>query len=364
MFDSGNSILNLQAAAAAVASQSHEPPSLMGSFLSAVLDRPQSRQKIGSVSENALSYIGSLNPIQQATFRKWEFASPVLPSRENLARQQVGFVPRKPAYPWPQVPQPTFKIGYLRHLSPTPVALPRTNPPYATFYIRPTIKFKKQPLASPGPNSAAEYRGIRRGSLLQWVRFVVFHSYPHPFAFHPRPAQLFPAPPDVPESIHRPESHPIQQPSFKKEAFASSRPVTRRTPNGLVPQKTTFPGQPRARNRPFASSQLSLRSLFRFIGGHRRPAKPFPPHTTHPSPIQSSFHRPISKIGCLRHQPASRYFRARLPHFSAPPTRVIFLFMQGGPSSIHSFDPKERLTPDDRKPLTDVAGVVANKIFS
>ena len=39
------------------------------------------------------------------------------------------------------------------------------------------------------------------------------------------------------------------------------------------------------------------------------------------------------------------------PHFAPKAKRVIFLFMQGGPSSIDTFDPKPRLTRDDGKPL-------------
>src|SRR5256885_6726960 len=41
----------------------------------------------------------------------------------------------------------------------------------------------------------------------------------------------------------------------------------------------------------------------------------------------------------------------RAPHFAPRAKRVIFLFMHGGPSSIDTFDPKERLTRDDGKPL-------------
>ena len=41
----------------------------------------------------------------------------------------------------------------------------------------------------------------------------------------------------------------------------------------------------------------------------------------------------------------------RAPHFEAKAKRVIFLFMHGGPSSIDSFDPKERLIKDHGKPL-------------
>lgn len=42
---------------------------------------------------------------------------------------------------------------------------------------------------------------------------------------------------------------------------------------------------------------------------------------------------------------------ARSPHFPAKAKRVIFLFMHGGPSSLDTFDPKERLIRDHGKPL-------------
>src|SRR5215475_7599853 len=41
----------------------------------------------------------------------------------------------------------------------------------------------------------------------------------------------------------------------------------------------------------------------------------------------------------------------RPPHFEPKAKRVIFLFMHGGPSSIDTFDPKERLVRDHGKPL-------------
>lgn len=41
----------------------------------------------------------------------------------------------------------------------------------------------------------------------------------------------------------------------------------------------------------------------------------------------------------------------RPPHFSPRAKRVIFLFMHGGPSSIDTFDPKEKLDRDHGKPL-------------
>ena len=40
------------------------------------------------------------------------------------------------------------------------------------------------------------------------------------------------------------------------------------------------------------------------------------------------------------------------PHFPARAKRVIFLFMHGGPSSVDTFDPKERLTRDNGKTST------------
>ena len=42
---------------------------------------------------------------------------------------------------------------------------------------------------------------------------------------------------------------------------------------------------------------------------------------------------------------------SREPHFAPKAKRVIFLFMHGGPSSIDTFDPKERLSRDHGKPL-------------
>src|SRR2546430_14649980 len=41
----------------------------------------------------------------------------------------------------------------------------------------------------------------------------------------------------------------------------------------------------------------------------------------------------------------------REPHFPPRAKRVIFLFMHGGPSSVDTFDPKDRLTRDNGKPL-------------
>ncbi len=64
-------------------------------------------------------------------FKKQPFASPVLPSRENLAHPTRSASFRENPHGLGLKPHnPLSKIGYLRHLSPTPVALPRTNPPY------------------------------------------------------------------------------------------------------------------------------------------------------------------------------------------------------------------------------------------
>src|ERR1044072_6933809 len=50
-------------------------------------------------------------------------------------------------------------------------------------------------------------------------------------------------------------------------------------------------------------------------------------------------------------QPAANLLAPRPPQFEAKAKRVIFLFMHGGPSSIDTFDPKERLVRDNGKPL-------------
>ena len=49
--------------------------------------------------------------------------------------------------------------------------------------------------------------------------------------------------------------------------------------------------------------------------------------------------------------PADSPLAPRVPHFAARAKRVIFLFMHGGPSSIDTFDPKERLERDNGKPV-------------
>ena len=52
---------------------------------------------------------------------------------------------------------------------------------------------------------------------------------------------------------------------------------------------------------------------------------------------------------------------ARLPHFAPRAKRIIFLFMQGGPSQVDTFDYKPRLARDDGKRLAfDDARTVAN----
>ncbi|MFN7937537.1 MAG: DUF1501 domain-containing protein [Bryobacteraceae bacterium] len=49
--------------------------------------------------------------------------------------------------------------------------------------------------------------------------------------------------------------------------------------------------------------------------------------------------------------PADSPLAPRVPHFAPRAKRVIFLFMHGGPSSIDTFDPKERLERDNGKPV-------------
>ncbi|MBI1375575.1 MAG: DUF1501 domain-containing protein [Phycisphaera sp.] len=48
-----------------------------------------------------------------------------------------------------------------------------------------------------------------------------------------------------------------------------------------------------------------------------------------------------------KHEP----FAPRRPHFTAKATSVIFLYMDGGPSQVDTFDPKPRLQADDGKPF-------------
>src|SRR5205085_3502478 len=49
--------------------------------------------------------------------------------------------------------------------------------------------------------------------------------------------------------------------------------------------------------------------------------------------------------------PAADALALRPPHHPARAKRVIFLFMDGGPSQLDLFDPKPRLTRDHGKPL-------------
>ena len=44
------------------------------------------------------------------------------------------------------------------------------------------------------------------------------------------------------------------------------------------------------------------------------------------------------------------------PHFPAKARSVIFLFMEGGPSQMDSFDPKPRLRVDHGKPIPELMG--------
>src|SRR5262249_16840656 len=44
-------------------------------------------------------------------------------------------------------------------------------------------------------------------------------------------------------------------------------------------------------------------------------------------------------------------FAPRKPHFAPKAKSVIFLYMDGGPSQVDTFDPKPRLTKDDGKPF-------------
>ena len=60
----------------------------------------------------------------------------------------------------------------------------------------------------------------------------------------------------------------------------------------------------------------------------------------------------LALAGLVGQRPASGAADgATRPHFAPRAKRVIFLFMHGGPSSIDTFDPKERLVRDHGKPL-------------
>ena len=56
-------------------------------------------------------------------------------------------------------------------------------------------------------------------------------------------------------------------------------------------------------------------------------------------------------LGRILDEQQTNPLAARPPHFVPKAKRVIFLFMHGGPSSIDTFDPKERLVRDHGKPL-------------
>ncbi|MGH9799094.1 MAG: DUF1501 domain-containing protein, partial [Blastocatellia bacterium] len=53
----------------------------------------------------------------------------------------------------------------------------------------------------------------------------------------------------------------------------------------------------------------------------------------------------------IRNPQSDNPLMPKAPHFEPKAKRVIFLFMHGGPSSIDTFDPKERLVRDNGKPL-------------
>ena len=89
---------------------------------------------------------------------------------------------------------------------------------------------------------------------------------------------------------------------------------------------------------------------------------------THPFKHLYRSQRPVSRRGALRaaalgfgHLGLSGLLAGatertsplapRQPHFEPKAKRVIFLFMHGGPSSVDTFDPKERLTRDHGKAL-------------
>lgn len=54
-------------------------------------------------------------------------------------------------------------------------------------------------------------------------------------------------------------------------------------------------------------------------------------------------------LGGLCHSAAANPLAPKLPHFAPRAKRVIFLFMQGGPSQVDTFDPKPRLQADNGK---------------
>ncbi|MEJ7618581.1 MAG: DUF1501 domain-containing protein [Pyrinomonadaceae bacterium] len=58
-----------------------------------------------------------------------------------------------------------------------------------------------------------------------------------------------------------------------------------------------------------------------------------------------------SMLGAAQQTASSSPLALRAPHFEPKAKRVIFLFMHGGPSSVDTFDPKDRLARDHGKPL-------------
>ncbi len=89
---------------------------------------------------------------------------------------------------------------------------------------------------------------------------------------------------------------------------------------------------------------------------------------SHPFKHLYQTQQPLSRRGALRaaalgfghlglsgllasEQQPSNPLAPRKPHFEPKAKRVIFLFMHGGPSSVDTFDPKERLTRDHGKAL-------------
>src|SRR2546429_325744 len=60
----------------------------------------------------------------------------------------------------------------------------------------------------------------------------------------------------------------------------------------------------------------------------------------------------LGRDGRLPAEPAGENpLAARRPHFPATAKHVIFLFMQGGPSHLDTFDPKPQLTKLHGQPL-------------
>jgi len=65
----------------------------------------------------------------------------------------------------------------------------------------------------------------------------------------------------------------------------------------------------------------------------------------------------LSDAGLLADGPAARNPLApRPPHFPARAKRLIFLFMNGGPSHVDSFDPKPELTRHHGEKLPETFG--------